>query len=106
MASGRGYGLVINERGDTLEFIGTAHKGLAAGSGGMIIQRSNQIGAIYYEGEFSQGLPDGVVRIEQAGFAPRLRTFKAGVDMGKASAANLQSLDFAQVTTKTTQVMP
>jgi hypothetical protein len=105
-ASGRGYGLVINEQGDTLEFIGTARNGLASGSGGMIIQRSRQLGAIYYEGEFSNGLPDGVVRIEQAGLAPRLRTFKAGVDVGKAKSTKLQSLKFAQSATESNQVVP
>jgi hypothetical protein len=97
---------VINEQGDTLEFVGTARNGLASGSGGMIIQRSRQLGAIYYEGEFSNGLPDGIVRIEQAGLAPRLRTFKAGVDVGKAKSTKLQSLKFAQSATESNQVVP
>jgi len=95
VASGRGYGLIMNKRGDTLEFIGDAEKGLASGSGGMIIQRKGQIGATYYEGGFKNGLPDGVVRIEKAGELPRLRLYEAGRDVGKGNTARLQSLDFA-----------
>lgn len=97
MASGRGYGLIVNDRGDTLEFIGDARKGLASGSGGMIIQRGGQVGATYYEGEFKNGIPDGVLRVEKAGEPPRLRKYRAGVDVGKGSAASLQSIRFASV---------
>ena len=95
VASGRGYGLIVTERGDTLEFIGDARKGLAWGSGGMIIQQNGQIGATYYEGDFKNGLPDGVVRVEKAGELPKFRQFKAGVDIGKGSASGLQGLKFA-----------
>jgi hypothetical protein len=95
VASGRGYGLIMNERGDTVEFIGDAKKGLASGSGGMIIQRNGQVGATYYEGGFKNGLPDGVVRIEKAGQAPKLRQYKAGTDIGKGNVSSLQSLNFA-----------
>ena len=97
MASGRGYGLIVNGRGDTLEFIGDADKGVASGFGGMIIQQNRQVGATYYEGEFKNGIPDGVVRVEKAGQTPKLRKFKAGVDVGKGSAASLQSLTFSSV---------
>jgi hypothetical protein len=95
VASGRGYGLIMNARGDTVEYIGDAQKGLASGSGGMIIQRNGQIGAIYYEGGFKNGLPDGVVRVETAGELPKLRQYKNGADIGKGDAASLQSLNFA-----------
>jgi hypothetical protein len=95
VASGRGYGLIMNERGDTVEFIGDAKKGLASGSGGMIIQRNGQVGATYYEGGFKNGLPDGVVRIEKAGQPPKLRQYKAGTDIGKGNVSSLQSLNFA-----------
>ena len=106
LASGRGYGLIVSKRGDTLEFIGDARKGLASGSGGMIIQQNGQIGATYYEGDFKNGLPDGVVRVEKAGESPKLRQFKAGADIGKGSASNLQSLEFASVTTDSGPVTP
>jgi hypothetical protein len=95
LASGRGYGLIMDQRGNTVEFIGDAENGLAAGSGGMIIQRNGQIGATYYEGGFKDGLPDGVVRVEKAGEAPKLRQFKTGTDIGKGNANRLQSLSFA-----------
>ena len=95
LATGRGYGLIVSNRGDTLEFIGDAESGLASGSGGMIMQRKGQLGATYYEGSFSKGLPDGVVRVEKPGELPKLRQYKAGTDVGKGSAAKLQSLNFA-----------
>ena len=95
LASGRGYGLIMNPRGDTGEFIGDAKSGLASGSGGMIMQRKNQLGATYFEGSFKKGLPDGVVRVEAPGQAPKLRQYKAGTDIGKGNASKLKSLDFA-----------
>ncbi len=95
VAQGRGYGLVMNKKGDTVEFIGDAQDGLASGSGGMIIQRNGQVSATYYEGGFKNGLPDGVVRVEKAGQAPKLRLFKAGSDVGKGNADKLRSLNFA-----------
>ena len=95
LATGRGYGLVMTQRGDSVEFIGDAKKGLASGSGGMIIHRTGQLGATYYEGAFKSGLPDGVVLVEKAGEQPKLRQYRAGADVGKGSAANLQSLSFA-----------
>lgn len=95
VASGRGYGLIMNKRGDTLEFIGDTHKGLASGFGGMIIQRRGKVGARYYEGEFKHGVPDGVVRIEEPGQVPKTRLYKAGTDIGKGDEARLQSLNFA-----------
>ena len=95
VASGRGYGLIISERGDTVEFIGETRNGLAYGSGGMIIQRRGQVGATYYEGGFKNGLPDGVVRIEEPGQLPRTRLYRAGADIGKGDENRLQSLKLA-----------
>jgi len=94
VALGRGYGLIMDQRGDTLEFIGDAHDGFASGSGAMIIQRKGELGATYYEGGFKNGLPDGVVRVERIGDVPKLRQYKAGVDIGKGNAEQLQSLNF------------
>ena len=94
LASGRGYGLIMDQTGDTVEFIGDARNGLANGFGGMIIQRNRQLGATYYEGGFKGGLPDGVVRVENAGELPKLRLFKSGMDIGKGNANQLKSLTF------------
>ena len=85
----------MNERGDTVEFIGETQKGLAAGTGGMIVQRRGQVGATYYEGGFKNGLPDGVVHVEEPGQLPRTRLYKEGADVGKADAARLQGLSLA-----------
>lgn len=106
VAAGRGYGLIMNERGNTVEFIGETRNGLAWGAGGMIIQRPGQVGASYYEGEFKGGLPDGVVRIEEPGQLPRTRLYKAGVDVGKGDARRLQSLSFALNTTVASSLNP
>ena len=94
-ASGRGYGLILNGRGDSVEYIGDAQNGLASGFGGMIIQRKGQLGATYFEGGFRSGLPDGVVRVENAGELPKLREYRAGADVGKGNASKLNSLKFA-----------
>jgi hypothetical protein len=94
VATGRGYGLIINGRGDTVEFLGETRNGLASGPGAMIVQRRGQVGATYYEGGFKSGLPDGVVRIEEPGQLPRTRMFKAGADIGKGDEDRLQSLKF------------
>jgi len=106
LATGRGYGLVMSPRGDTLEYIGDAEAGLASGSGGMIMQRKGQLGATYYEGGFRQGLPDGVVRVEQPGQLPKLRQYSAGTDVGKGSASRLKRLDFAVAVSSIPGVSP
>jgi len=94
-ATGRGYGLVMNERGDTVEYIGETRKGRASGAGGMIVQRRGQVGATYYEGGFKDGLPDGVVLVEEPGQVARTRLFKDGADVGKGDSTRWQSLNFA-----------
>lgn len=106
LASGRGYGLIMSNRGDTLEFIGDAEAGLASGSGGMILQRKNQLGATYYEGGFKQGVPDGVVQVEQPGQLPKLRQYKTGTDVGKGSASKLTPLKFTSPTFVSAGVSP
>ena len=93
-ASGRGYGLVSTKRGDTLEYLGFAESGQASGQGGMIINSRDQPGTTYYEGTFSKGLPDGIVRVEKSGTSPLLREFRAGRDVGKGQAGQLKKLSF------------
>ncbi|MEE8340436.1 MAG: hypothetical protein V3R56_09845 [Xanthomonadales bacterium] len=93
-ASERGYGVVGDSSGSYVEYLGTAHNGLASGTGGMIVRSAKKLGVTYYEGSFSQGLPDGTVKIEEPGRRPRVREFRAGVDVGKGNASELQSLVF------------
>jgi hypothetical protein len=106
VASGRGYGLIMSDRGDTVEFVGETQKGLAWGAGGMIVHRRGQVGATDYEGGFKNGLPDGIVRIEEPGQLPRTRLYKAGADIGKGDAARLQSLNFALNSVATRPLTP
>lgn len=89
-----GYGLIADVQGNVVEFVGTAEAGLASGIGAMIVRSPDQAGAIYYEGDFSQGVPDGVVLVEEPGRKPRVREFRAGADAGSADADQLQPLRF------------
>jgi hypothetical protein len=77
-----------------VEFVGTADSGLATGTGAMIRRSAGESGAVYYEGNFEQGLPDGVVKVEEPGRKPRIRQFRSGKDAGSADADRLQSLQF------------
>lgn len=94
LASKRGYGVVRDEDGNYIEFLGMAQDGLASGTGGMIVHKSNEIGAVYHEGTFREGLPDGVVRVEVPGGKPRVREFRAGLDVGRGDVNQLQLLKF------------
>jgi hypothetical protein len=89
-----GYGLVLDDRGSVVEYVGTAQSGQADGTGAMILRAAGEAGAIYYEGGFAQGRPDGVVRVEEPGRKPRVRKFVAGVDKGPADADQLQTVRF------------
>ncbi len=94
LASDSGYGLIIDQDGETIEYVGSAESGRASGTGAMIYRSPLEIGAIYYEGSFSEGLPDGVVLVEQPGRKPRVRKFRAGVDRGTGDPEALQRLRF------------
>lgn len=88
-ASGSGYGVALDPRGHSVEYLGAAAGGLADGSGAMIVRAPGDAGAVFFEGGFSQGLPDGVVKVEEPGRKPRVRQFQAGKDRGSASAEDL-----------------
>jgi hypothetical protein len=94
LASERGYGVVGDNSGNYVEYLGTAQDGLASGTGGMIVRAVNKIGVTYYEGNFSNGLPDGTVKIEGPGRKSRVREFRTGLDVGKGNASEWQSLEF------------
>jgi len=89
-----GYGLIADDDGNFVEFVGSAESGLATGTGAMIFRPSGEAGARYYEGNFSQGLPNGVILVEEPGRKPRVRKFRAGSDAGAADADQLQRLQF------------
>jgi hypothetical protein len=49
---------------------------------------------VYFEGSFSGGAPDGVVKVEEPGRKSRVRTFRAGRDAGAADPEDLQPIEF------------
>jgi hypothetical protein len=93
-AHDRGYGVIRDASGNSLEYLGTAANGLPSGTGGMIARYSTKTGAFYFEGSFEQGVPNGVVQVEEPGGRPRIREFRAGKDVGSGAAEKLQRLTF------------
>lgn len=93
LAAGTGYGLIADDGGIT-EYVGGARAGLADGSGAMIIQAPGAAGAVYLEGEYREGLPDGVLWLEEPGRKPRVRLFQDGKNRGAASAEDLRRVQF------------
>jgi hypothetical protein len=94
LGTSSGYGLIVDDQGPVVEFVGTADSGLASGTGAMILRSPGEIGPVYYEGDFSQGLPDGVVLVEKPGRKPRVRQYRAGAEAGSADADQLRSVQF------------
>ncbi len=83
-AHGRGYGVIRTRDGRLLEYFGDAKAGMAEGQGALISPGAAGSPPLLFEGEFSKGLPDGVVRVSEAGSSPRIRNFKQGVEGGRA----------------------
>jgi len=94
LATGRGYGLVRDDSGNSVEYLGETKAGVASGTGGMIVKMAGVTDPIYYEGDFAMGLPDGVVEVEKAGEKASLRRFKSGVEVGKATDKQWKRLQF------------
>jgi len=93
-AAGRGYGVILDGLGNSVEFLGQAQGGLADGVGGMIARYRSQPGAYYFEGTFRDGVPDGVLRVEEPGSKVRVREFRTGKDAGAGPAGDVQRLVF------------
>jgi hypothetical protein len=94
LAEGLGYGLVLGDDGTNIEYLGNTSQGLAQGLGAMIMRSPASIGAIYYEGQFEQGLAQGIVRLEQPGRKTETRKFSRGKDVGAADEQQLSPLSF------------
>ncbi|MEM1411806.1 MAG: hypothetical protein AAGH19_05550 [Pseudomonadota bacterium] len=105
-AVGRGYGVVGDAAGALVEYVGEARDGSANGTGAMIVRTPGQPGATYYEGRFLDGLPDGSVRVEAPGVAPRWRLYAAGTDQGRAEPGTLNSFGFIGDATATRVLNP
>lgn len=88
-AAGPGVGVLINEDGSDFEYYGEALNGRPHGRGYMIEHSEN--GSKSIEGSFSNGQPDGVVRVSVAGSADKYRRYQNGVDAGPAAASDLAS---------------
>ncbi len=94
LATGAGYGLARDDEGRAIEYLGWAEQGFSQGEGAMIVRSPYEVGAIYYEGQFKGGVPDGLVRIEQPGRKAQTRKFRNGQDIGKGEEENLARLQF------------
>ena len=94
LAAGRGYGVIMDEAGNSVEYLGEARDGLAEGTGGLIARYGNQAGAFYFEGSFARGQPDGAVLVEEPGRKARTREFRAGRDLGNGADADVARLAF------------
>ncbi len=86
--------MIVDEAGNSLEYLGDAEGGLASGVGGMIARYRERGGAFYFEGSFRSGVPDGTLRVEEPGQKTRARTFRAGKDAGGASPNDVTQLVF------------
>jgi hypothetical protein len=94
LADGRGYGVILDGAGNSVEYLGSARNGMASGTGGMIARFDGEAGASYLEGSFRDGRPDGVLRVEEPGRKPRVRQYRAGEDVGGGSAEAWRQLVF------------
>lgn len=84
-ANGSGVGVVQNADGTAMEYYGYASNGLANGAGLMIIH--NPVSSYSLEGGFVNGQAEGAVRISKPGQSDKLRTYRAGKDIGSSSQA-------------------
>jgi hypothetical protein len=94
LASGRGYGVIQDASGSTVEYLGAAERGMPSGTGGLIARYANETGAYYFEGTFRNGQPDGDVLVEEPGRKPRTREFNAGKDVGNGADGAVARLAF------------
>ena len=84
-ANGAGVGVFQKADGASVEYYGHAQNGVANGSGLMLIHEPS--GAYTLEGNFLNGQPEGAVRVSKAGQQDKLRTYRAGQDVGASSIA-------------------
>jgi len=82
LANGPGVGVLQNADGSAVEYYGYAVNGQPQGAGFMIVHDLDSSYSL--EGEFQNGLADGVMRVSKAGKADALRLYSAGQDIGRA----------------------
>lgn len=91
-ANGSGAGVVQNPDGSAIEYYGYASNGLANGAGLMIVH--GQTGSYTLEGSFVNGVADGTMKVSKPGETDKLRTYRAGQDVGASSQKVLSPFDF------------
>jgi len=84
-ANGTGAGVLKNADGTSVEYYGYARGGVANGPGFMVVHEAADSYAL--EGNFVNGVAEGPMRISKAGQANKLRTYRAGQDVGASSFA-------------------
>ncbi|MEE9271851.1 MAG: hypothetical protein V3U57_01070 [Robiginitomaculum sp.] len=90
LAAGPGTGVLRKSDGTAFEYFGDAQNGKANGAGYMIYHELK--GSYSVEGNFTNGKPDGVMRVTKAGHPDVLRRYTSGQDMGAApSGAKINS---------------
>lgn len=82
LANGAGVGVLRNADGSAVEYYGYAQNGQPQGAGYMIVHGLTGSHAI--EGQFQNGLADGVMRVSKPGKADANRLYRAGQDIGGA----------------------
>ena len=82
LANGPGVGVLRNADGSAVEYYGYAQNGQPQGPGYMIVHELDSSYAL--EGQFQNGLADGVMRVSKSGKSDTNRLYSAGQDVGSA----------------------
>ena len=91
-ANGSGAGVIQNADGSAIEYYGIASNGYANGPGLMIVHGPNS--SYTLEGNFVNGQADGAMRVSKPGQSDKLRTYRAGQDVGASSQAPLSAFNY------------
>jgi hypothetical protein len=93
-AHGWGFGVAQVAGGQSIEYFGRAKGGLPQGQGALIVPGTSGIAPVLYEGEFSKGRADGMMRVSEAGKQPRIRQYSQGVESGRAENIQWQPIAY------------
>ncbi len=99
VANGPGVGVLRNVDGTAVEYYGYAQNGQPQGAGYMIVH--DLTGSYSLEGQFQNGLADGVMRVSKAGKPDVNRLYSAGQDVGRAPSGQgvISPFDTPNITT-------
>lgn len=91
-ANGSGVGVIQSADGSAVEYYGNAANGYANGAGLMIVH--GPASSYTLEGNFVNGLAEGAMKVSKPGQADKLRTYRAGQDVGASSQAPASPFTF------------